>query len=77
MRIIFMNQYGLQFFAYSPEEIIAKSAGHHHSRKIGHDIAAMAEDLMRHPIKYPANVHQIYARMEACIGVLGQQTHLR
>ncbi len=61
MRITFMNQYGLQFFGYSPEEIIGKRAlGTIIPIKDdeGHDIAAMAEDLMHRPDSYPTNSHQ-------------------
>lgn len=61
LRITFINQYGLQFFGYTPEEVIGKEAiGTIIPQKDekGHDLASMAEDLVLHPDKYPTNVNQ-------------------
>ncbi len=61
MRITFMNQYGLRFFGYAPEELIGQRALGTiipFADAAGRDIGAMAEDLMRHPGEYSANVHQ-------------------
>ena len=61
MRITFMNQYGLQFFGYTADEIIGRSAlGTIIPRtdSEGADTAGMVQDLKEHPEKYPTNVHQ-------------------
>ena len=61
MRITYINRYGLQFFGYSPEEIIGKPA-------LGtivpdrdesdQDLASMTADILSHPENFATNVHQ-------------------
>ncbi|MRR16253.1 MAG: PAS domain S-box protein [Deltaproteobacteria bacterium] len=61
LRITFMNQYGLEFFGYTAEEIIGLSAlgtivPLADSR--GADIAGMLQDLKEHPENYQTKAHQ-------------------
>lgn len=61
MHITFINQFGLQFFGYSLDEIIGKKALGTivpERDQEGHDTAAMAQDIIRNPENYAANFHQ-------------------
>ncbi len=61
MRITFINNFGLQFFGYLPEEIIGKRAVGTiipEQAENGYDTASMAEDIIRRPDRYSTNVHQ-------------------
>lgn len=61
MRITFVNQYGLRFFGYRPEELIGERALGTIiplRETTGRDTATMAEDILRHPERYRQNVHQ-------------------
>jgi PAS domain S-box-containing protein len=61
MNISFMNEYGMKYFGYQPEDIIGKCALGTiipHKDSEGRDIASMMEDLMKNPDAYPTNVHE-------------------
>lgn len=60
-RITFLNEFGQQFFGYSPDEII----GHHAvgtivppSESTGRDLRPLLEDICTHPKKYEHNVNE-------------------
>lgn len=61
MHITFINNFGLQFFGYLPEEIIGKKVVGTiipEQAENGYDTASMAEDIIRRPDRYLTNVHQ-------------------
>jgi PAS domain S-box-containing protein len=59
--IIYMNEFGLKFFGYTPQEILGKNVigttipEHDES---GTDLSAMVTGISRQPEKYKTNVHQ-------------------
>ncbi|MHB9029791.1 MAG: PAS domain S-box protein [Candidatus Latescibacterota bacterium] len=59
--IIFLNEYGLQFFGYAPEEITGKNVMGTlvpEEERSGRDLAAMVDDLIAHPDRYVANENE-------------------
>ncbi len=61
LNITYMNDFGLRFFGYKPEEILGKSAVGTtipERDEVGHDLAKMARDIVKSPDKYRTNVHQ-------------------
>ena len=59
--ITFLNEFAQKFFGYCEEEIIGKSAIGTiipHTDSAGNDLAAMGEDILRHPEKYMCNEHE-------------------
>ena len=61
LNITYMNEFGLEFFGYTAEEIIGKNViGTTIPQKDGRgrDLEAMAAEIIRQPAQYKTNVHQ-------------------
>ncbi len=61
LKITFMNQFGLNFFGYTNEEIIGKSVigtTIPYTDEDGRDFTEMAKAIMESPRKYQINVHK-------------------
>ncbi len=60
-RIIFMNQYGLELFGFSEDELIGKEVIGTivaETDRSGRDLTAMIEDILLHPEKYLLNKNE-------------------
>src|SRR4029077_19736701 len=57
-RVIFLNDYGLQLFGYTSEELVGRSVLGtivSETESSGRDLVAMIDDLLRHPERYLSN----------------------
>ncbi|MCF6188114.1 MAG: PAS domain S-box protein [Desulfobulbaceae bacterium] len=64
-RIIFMNQYGLDLFGFSKDELIGKEVVGTivaETDRSGRDLTAMIEDILLHPKKYLLNKNENICR---------------
>ena len=60
-RVIFLNDYGLQLFGYTSEELFGRSVLGtivSDTESSGRDLVAMIDDLLRHPERYLSNENE-------------------
>ncbi len=61
LNITYMNEFGLEFFGYTADELIGKNVVGKtipERDEAGRDLASMAREIIRDPERYKTNVHQ-------------------